>query len=314
MHKSRLIFLAVLLVACVAGYLMLGARGNWGFVLPFRGNKLAALLVVAVAVSTASVLFQTITHNRILTPAILGFDALYVLVLTVQVYVLGAQAYVQLPEVGQFVLNTALMLAAALALFGTLLTRARSDLMRMVLTGIILAVLFRAVTGFLQRMIDPNEYAVIQVSSFARFARVDLSLLGVATLLTVAALMVTWRMRHQLDVLALGETAAINLGENPKRQTVWILVIIAVLVSVSTALVGPMGFLGLLVVSLAHLITPTASHSVLLTSAALISALTLVAGQLVLERLMGMAMPLVVVIDILGGIVFLALLLRRAYR
>jgi len=309
-----LILLAVLLAAFMAGYLMLGARGNWGFVLPFRGNKLAALLVVAVAVSTASVLFQTITHNRILTPAIMGFDALYVLVLTVQVYVLGAQAYVQLPEVGQFVLNTALMLAAALALFGTLLTRARSDLMRMVLTGIILAVLFRAVTGFLQRMIDPNEYAVIQVSSFARFARVELSLLAVAALLTCAALVATWRMRHKLDVLALGETAAINLGENPKRQTLWILVIIAVLVSVSTALVGPMGFLGLLVVSLAHLITPTASHSVLLTSAALISALTLVAGQLVLERLMGMAMPLVVVIDILGGIVFLVLLLRRAYR
>lgn len=314
MHKKRLLMLAVLLLVCIAGYLTLGARGNWGFVLPFRGAKLAALLIVGVAVSTATVLFQTITHNRILTPAIMGFDALYVLILTVQVFVFGAQEYGQLSPAGQFIANTGLMLIAALALFGTLLTKARGDLMRMVLTGIILAVLLRAVTGFLQRIIDPNDYAVVQVASFARFARVEPNLLVIASLLTCAALWITWRLRHQLDVLALGETTAINLGESPKSRMFMILVLIAVLVSVSTALVGPMGFLGLLVVSLAHLITPTASHATLLLSSALISALTLVGGQFVLERLLGMSTPLVVVIDVIGGIVFLTLLLKRKYR
>jgi len=314
MFKRRLILLAVLLAACTAGYLMLGARGNWAFVLPFRGNKLAALIIVAVAISTATVLFQTITHNRILTPSIMGFDALYVLILTVQIYVLGAQEYVHLSQAGQFVANIGLMLVASLALFGTLLSRARGDLMRMVLTGIILAVLLRSVTGFLQRVIDPNEYAVVQGASFARFARIDVELLAVAAVLTCCALLVTWRLRHRLDVLALGDTAAINLGEAPKQNMFVILVLIAVLVSVSTALVGPMGFLGLLVVSLAHLITPTASHATLLLSSALISALTLVGGQFILERVLGMSTPLIVVIDVVGGIVFLILLLRRKYR
>ncbi|MEP2920861.1 iron chelate uptake ABC transporter family permease subunit [Sulfitobacter sp.] len=306
--------MAVLLLACIIGYLTLGARGNWGFVLPFRGNKLVALVLVAVAISTATVLFQTITHNRILTPAVMGFDALYVLILTVQIYVLGAQEYVQLSSAGQFIANTLLMLVAALALFGTLLSKARGDLMRMVLTGIILAVLLRAITSFLQRVIDPSEYAVVQVASFARFSRIEGELLAISALLTCGALVVTWRMRHRLDVLALGETAAINLGENPKRSTYQILVLIAVLVSVSTALVGPMGFLGLLVVSLAHLVTPTASHATLLVSSALISALTLVGGQFVLERVLGMSTPLIVVIDVIGGIVFLTLLLKRKYR
>jgi len=306
--------LGVLLLACIAGYLTLGARGSWGFVLPFRGNKLVALVLVAVAISTATVLFQTITHNRILTPAIMGFDALYVLILTVQIYALGAQEYVQLSPSGQFITNTVLMLVAALALFGTLLSKTRGDLMRMLLTGIILAVLLRAITGFLQRVIDPSEYAVVQVASFARFARIEGELLAISALLTCGALIVTWRMRYRLDVLALGETAAINLGEAPKRSMFQILVVIAVLVSVSTALVGPMGFLGLLVVSLAHLVTPTASHATLLVSSALISALTLVGGQFVLERVLGMSTPLIVVIDVIGGIVFLILLLKRKYR
>jgi iron complex transport system permease protein len=182
---------------------MLGARGNWSFVLPFRGNKLVVLFIVAVATSTATVLFQTITHNRILTPAIMGFDALYILILTVRVSVFGVQSFVQVSAIEQFVLNTGIMLATALALFGTLLTKARSDVMRMVLTGIILSVLFRSITGFLQRVIDPNDYAVIQLSSYARLARIDTNLLTFATLLTIGALGLVWRMRHQLDVLAL---------------------------------------------------------------------------------------------------------------
>ncbi len=314
MRNRRLWLLALLLGGCVAGYLMLGARGNWGFVLPFRGNKLAALLLVAVAVSTATVLFQTITRNRILTPAIMGFDALYVLIQTVLIFVLGAQAYGRLPEFGQFVLNTVLMLVAALALFGTLLTRGGGDLMRMILTGIIFAVLFRAITGFLQRMIDPNEYAIVQVISFARFTRIDGELLGIAAALTMCAVIATWRMRYRLDVLALGRDAAINLGEDPRRDMFQALVIIAVLVSVSTALVGPLAFLGLLVVSLAHLVTPTPSHAVLLPSAALVSGIMLVGGQLLLERVMGLSTPLVVVVDVLGGLVFLTLLMRRTIR
>ncbi len=313
-YKERFILLMLLLACCIIGYLTLGARGNWGFVLPFRGNKLVVLLLVAVSVSTATVLFQTITQNRILTPAIMGFDALYVLILTVLVFVLGGQVYGELSQIGQFALNTSLLMCAALALFGTLLTKARSDLMRMILTGIIFAGLFRAVTGFLQRMIDPNEYAVIQVASFARFARIDGGLLTIAGVLTCGALIVCWQMRHRLDVLALGEVASINLGENPRRGRFQVLVLIAVLVSVSTALVGPMAFLGLLVVSLAHLITPTASHAALLPCAALVSAVTLVGGQFVLERVMGLTTPLVVVIDVMGGVVFLILLMRGVQR
>ncbi|MEP1765273.1 MAG: iron chelate uptake ABC transporter family permease subunit [Sulfitobacter sp.] len=294
----------------MAAYMTLGARGNWGFVLPFRGNKLATLLLVSVAVSTATVLFQTITQNRILTPAIMGFDALYVLILTVLIFLLGAPEFQRLSGISQFTMNTGLMMAAALVLFGTLLRQNGTDLIRMLLTGIIFSVLFRSLTGFLQRMIDPNEYAVVQVSSYARFVRVDAALLGVAGCITAVALIATWRMRYRLDVLALGAQSAINLGETPKRSQFQVLVIVAVLVSVSTAIVGPMAFLGLLVVSLAHLMTPTSRHSILLPSAALISAITLVGGQMVLERVLGLRTPLIVVIDVVGGMVFLFLLLR----
>jgi iron complex transport system permease protein len=314
MFHRRLFLLALVLALCVAGYLLLGSRGNWGFVLAFRANKLAALLLVALSVSTATVLFQTITQNHILTPAVMGFDALYLLILTVLVFMLGAQDFVRLPELGRFLLNTVLTMGAALALFGTLLSRGGSDLFRMILTGIIFAGLFRSITSFLQRLIDPNDYVVVQSASFARFSRIDIGLLTLAAVLTVVALIAAWRVRHKLDVLSLGPEAATNLGEDPRRGMFTVLVIVSVLVSVSTALVGPLAFLGLLVVSVARQITPTVSHAVLLPSAALVSAITLVGGQLLLEHLLQLSTPLIVVVDVLGGLVFLTLLLRRKPR
>lgn len=312
MPVKRLSIMMACFFLCATLYMTLGARGSWDFVLPFRGAKLVALIIVGIAISTATVLFQTITYNRILTPSIMGFDALYILVLTLAVFVFGAQTVTRLPATAQFLFTTTLLLITALMLFGTLLTQTRQDLMRMILTGVVLGVLFRSITGVLQRMIDPNEYNVIQVNSYARFTQIDNDILGVAIVLTGGALVATWALRHRLDVLALGHDAAINLGENPGRGMFQVLAIVAVLVSVSTALVGPIAFLGLLVVSLAHLITPSPRHSVLLLSSALISMIVLVGGQLLLERVFVLATPLSVIVDVVGGMVFLALILRGA--
>ena len=55
----RLALLAVAALLCVAGFMTLGANGQWSFVIPFRGGKLAAMLLVAYAVAVSSVLFQT---------------------------------------------------------------------------------------------------------------------------------------------------------------------------------------------------------------------------------------------------------------
>lgn len=314
MYTKRFLVLGVILLLSMTLYMTLGARGSWSFILPFRGIKLAALLLVAIAISTSTVLFQTITQNRILTPGIMGFDALYILILTCSVFVLGGQDYLDLPLPLIFAVNVIGLTLAALLLFGTLLGRSQNDLMRMILTGIIFGTLFRSITAFLVRMIDPNEYSVIQVNAFARFNQIETDLLWPTAVLLLGAVLVAWQMRHRLDVLALGRTAAINLGENPRRGRFQTLVVVAILVAASTALVGPVVFLGLLVVSLAHLVTPSAHHAVILPSAALISAIVLVSGQTILERVLALSTPLSVVVDFAGGLLFLALLLKGLRR
>ncbi|MDO6589847.1 enterobactin ABC transporter permease [Loktanella sp. D2R18] len=304
---------ALLLLSC-AFYMLWGVRAPWSFVLPFRGAKLGALILVGCTVSTASLLFQTITQNRILTPSIMGFDALYLLLLSGAVFWLGGMTVAGAPPQIVFLVTASALIIASLLLFGTLMRSVRGDLLRMVLTGIIFGALFRSLTSFLERMIDPNEFAVVQAASFARFTQIETDLLALSAGVSGLALLRCWVIRHRLDVLALGRDTAMSLGEPPRRLELESLILIAILVSVSTALVGPLAFLGLLVLSLARLITPSEKHAILIPSAGLIAAITLVGGQAVMEHVMALSTPLVVVIDLLGGAVFLALLLKGSGR
>ncbi|WP_265502112.1 iron chelate uptake ABC transporter family permease subunit [Paracoccus beibuensis] len=307
--------MALALAALSALWMFQGlGAGNRGFILGLRGGKLAALIAVAVAVGMSTVLFQTVAANRVLTPSIMGFDALYVLLQTGLVVVLGSAGFTGLPPAGKFLSEMAVMTALAGLLFGTLLLRGARDLPRMILTGVILGVLFRSISGFLGRILDPNEFAVVQSVSFASFNRVDVTLLPWAGAVTALAVALAWRLSPRLDVLALGRDPAVSLGLRHRATVLAVLALVAVLVSVSTALVGPVAFFGLIVAGLAHGLMRTARHAVLLPAAGLSAAILLVGGQWLFERLLGQAATLSVVVEFAGGLFFLYLLLRGRIR
>lgn len=307
--RRLLVMAAVLLVACAA-YLSWGARGDWAFILSFRGTKLAALIVTGTAIAVSTKLFQTISGNRILTPSIMGFDALFVLLETTLLFALGGFGYTMLDPAIRFAVTLVLMTLAAILLFGTLMHGARRDLHRMILVGIIFGVLFRSLSSLLARMIDPNEYAVLQANLFASFNQIELDLLGISTVLIVVALFAAWRLRDTLDAMELGREIAINLGIDYDRHVLVVLGIIAVLVSVATALVGPVVFFGLLITSLAYQIMPGFRHRDHLIANGLLAGIVLVAGQTLMERVFHLHTPLSVIIEMLGGLAFLILILR----
>lgn len=313
MVKTRFLLLTLLFALSVAAFMTLGARGNWDFILPFRGMKLLALVTIATAVALSTMVFQTLTANRILTPSIMGFDALYLMLQTGLVFFLGGFGFATLDPTLKFTLETALMLTAALILFGTVLRNA-ADLSRMVLTGLILGVFFRSLTALINRLIDPSEFSVVQQASFARFNAVNADLTWIATGITLAVFLWLMRQHRALDVISLGREAAINLGVDHDRATKRLLVAIALLVSVSTALVGPIVFFGLLVSALTHRIIGTWRHAALLPASALIAATVLIASQTLFERALRLQTSVSVVIEALGGLVFLFLILHRRPR
>lgn len=309
-----LILLACLALAAIVAFMTLGARGSWSFILAFRGTKLAALLIVAFAIAISTVLFQTITNNRILTPSIMGFDALYVLLQTVMVFTLGSATVSAIDPRLMYGLEVSIMVAFSLVLYRFLFSGSVRGLHLLMLIGIVFGVLFRSLAGFLQRIIDPNEFVVLQDRLFASFNTVNAELLGVSGLLIACVCTLGWRIFHVLDVMSLGRETAIMLGVDHQRMTLVILAIVTVLVSVSTALVGPVTFFGLLVANLAYILVPSGKHRHVLPAAALIAVICLVGGQTLLERLLAFDTALSIVIEFAGGLFFILFILRGTAR
>lgn len=310
----RLMGLGAAALACVVAFMTLGANGQWSFVIPFRGGKLAAMLLVAYAVAVSSVLFQTITHNRILTPAIMGFDALYLLIQAVVVFGFGQAATAANHPMAAFLLEVGAMTAFACLLFRWLFSDAVRSLHLMMLVGIVFGLLFRSLSNFVVRLIDPNEFLVLQDRMFASFNSVRVALLPIALAAVCAATLLIWRMRHRYDVLALGREIAVNLGVDYRRSLMLTLAAIAVLVSVSTALVGPVTFFGLLVSNLAYQAMGSDKHRYTIPAATFLSVMFLVGGQTLLERVLGLNTTVSVVIEFVGGVMFLFLILRKGRR
>lgn len=302
-----------LVVLCVA-YLAWNLRPPLAFILELRSSKLAALALVGAATGAATILFQTVAMNRLLTPGIVGFDALFVLMQTLAVAALGGLGLAQFPAGVRFLAEAAILMTAATLLFGGLLGRGASDVTRMILSGVVLGVLLRGLAALVQRILDPSEFAIVQQAAFASFGSVDPGQLLASALLLGGALVWSLRLAPDLDVAGLGRGTARGLGLDHDRLVLKALLLVAAMVSVSTALVGPITFLGLLCASFARWLTNTHRHAALIPAAALIGALILVLGQFVFERLLSGESALAVVVEFFGGLMFLFLVLKGPRR
>lgn len=299
----------VLLIGCVL-YLTLNVT-SWDFALPLRTRKLVAFLVVGYAVGVSTLLFQTLTHNPILTPSLLGFDALYVLIQSLMLFFLGMVSYVTMPAVGKFAFEVAVMMVMSVLMFRFLFTKHNQDLTRLILVGVIFGILFRSLSYMVARMINPDEFVTVQAQSYASFTAVNVNLLMVAVVLSVATFIYVWRQRFALDVLLLGRNCAISLGVPYRQLSLGILITIALLVSMATALVGPVTFFGLLVCALTNRFCTKMAHGERLILVTLIASSTLIVGQAVFEHLFKMAGVLEVVIELFGGVAFLLLIFTQ---
>ena len=310
LHK--LVILLILAFAACAIYLFHGLNGSFDYALPRRGVKVFAMVLTGVAIAYATVVFQTITHNRILTPSIMGLDSLYMLLQTGLIFFLGSSHMTIMNKQVNFVLSIMAMVVFALLFYHFLFKRGKQPIYFLLLVGIIFGTFFSSISTFLQVLIDPNEFQMVQDRMFASFNNVNADLvwlsLGVITLLIAFA----WKHNASLDVLSLGRDTSINLGVNYDSLVRGMLILSAVLIAVATALVGPITFFGLIVANLSYQFFKSYKHSVIIAGASIISIVALVGGQWVVERVFTVNATLSVIINFIGGIYFIYLLLRES--
>ncbi|MDO5075659.1 iron chelate uptake ABC transporter family permease subunit [Corynebacterium sp.] len=297
--------------AAVALFVLYDLPKAWQFVIERRATTAAGLTVVGVAIGASTVVFQTITANKILTPSLMGFDAMFVLIQTAIVFVFGTVLFHGADSLLLFAINSALMIGLSVTLFAVVFHGGRMSLDLLLLVGIVVGALFRSLSSLLARMIDPGEYQVLQDRFFATFSFIDVRLLIVSATLIVAVTVWLWLRRRTLDVLLLGREPAMSLGVDYRREVIGVLIACSLLVSAATALVGPVTFFGLIVANLAYVLVRTDRHAWTIPAASALGVLSLVAGQWILGKVFEFNTSLSVIIEFLGGLLFLYLLLSK---
>ncbi|MGX0631027.1 iron-siderophore transport system permease protein [Corynebacterium afermentans] len=287
-----------------------GTRGYW-LIAQRRLNSVIAMAVVALCQAVATVAFQTVTNNRIITPSIMGFESLYVAIHTSTVYFLGAAGLNNARTLEMFLIQLVLMVGLSLILYTWLLAGDNPNMHAMLLVGIVLGGGLGSVSTFMQRLLTPSEFDVLTARLFGSVNNADPAYypLAVPLVLVAAGLMVLNSRR--LNVLGLGRDVAVNLGVNHKKHAVFTLVLVSVLMAVSTALVGPMTFLGFLVATLAYQFADTYEHRYVFPMAALLGYCILAGAYFVMNHIFYAQGVVSIIIELVGGLTFLIVVLRK---
>ena len=117
-NSTKLIILTAIAAVFCGLYLFQGLNGSFDYALPRRGIKVLAMAITGVAIAYSTVIFQTITHNRILTPSIMGLDSLYLLLQTVVIFFLGSSHVTIVNKHVNFILSVGTMVIFALYFTG----------------------------------------------------------------------------------------------------------------------------------------------------------------------------------------------------
>ena len=311
-NSTKLIVLSIIALACIALFCFWNIQGAFSYAFPRRLMRAFAMVITGTAIAFATVIFQTVTHNRLLTPSMMGIDSMFEVVQTVIYFTLGSASIFVVSRYLNFSISIVAMVLFALLLYRFLFRADKYPIFLLLLAGMIIGTLLGSLVTFLQVIIDPVEYDALQSRMFASFMNVKVELVYIAAIILIACFIIGWRMLHQLDVMSLGRDNAINLGVNYDKIVLNVLILASILIATSTALVGPVTFLGLIVANLSYQYFATYKHSVLIAGASLISIIALVGGQFIVQHVFHLSTTISVIINFVGGIYFIYLILKES--
>ncbi len=309
----KLAALAVLVLAVMAAFMFTGVRFHnerlFRYAMKLRIPKITAMTVTAFAIGGATIVFQSIINNTIVTPCLLGMNSLYTLIHTAVVFFLGSGSILARNANISFFTDLILMGIVATVVYSWLFKMTKHNVLYVLLVGTVMTSLFSSIQSTLTRVMDPNEYDTLLTSLVASFSNINSEII-IFSIAVLAIIVIVFRKELALlDVLTLGKAQAINLGVDYDRCIRRLLLAVTLCIAVATAMVGPVSFLGLIIANISRQLLKTYRHSQLILCSALIGVVALTGGQFLAERIFVYSVPVSVFITVAGGIYFLYLLL-----
>ena len=313
--RRKMVILPLIVLGICGTYLMINAHPEkpklFGYILSLRIPTLAAMLTAAAAIGSATVVFQTIIHNRIVTPCLLGMNSMYTLVHTAVVFAAGSGSPLASNSKLAFVVDLLVMAVSATVVYGWLFKKMGSHVLYVLLIGTVLSSFFGSIQSAMIRVMDPNAYDALLTTLVADYNNVNAGAIVFSSILLAALGGILRKDLMLLDVISLGKDQAINLGIDYDRTVRRLLLGVVFCISIATAMVGPISFLGLIIANLARQLMKTHRHRCLIPAAVWLGMLAMIGGQLISQHVFHYSVPVSTFITIGGGIYFLYLLLIR---
>lgn len=315
----RKLFIMVLLASAAAvAYMLVGVHSEneklFQYAIKIRIPKLIVMIITAFAIGGASLIFQSVINNTIVTPCLLGMNSLYTLIHTGVVFFAGSGSILAVNANISFGVDLLIMGLIATVIYGYLFKKTKYNVLYVLLIGTVLTSFFSSIQSTLTRIMDPNEYDNLLNTLVASFSNINSEIIIFSLIVLGLLVFVLRKELGFLNVITLGKEQAINLGVDYDRCIRKLLLGVTICIAVATAMVGSISFLGLIIANLARQLLKTYRHSQLILGSALFGVSVLVGGQLLVEHVFAYAIPVSVFITVGGGIYFLYLLLtnRRA--
>ena len=286
------------------------ADGSLELVMARALPHLYGMIGAAVILAVVSLSFQTITQSRVLTPSMIGFDAVFVGTQTLIVFFLGARHVLFSNPFINYLVTAGIMVVVSMLMFGAILRSQKNNIVFLLMFGLVLSGIVRSSSTYLQLLMTEGDFFQVAAATSVNVNNMNVTIIWLV-LPIIAAVVIATLLRHRrYNVMSLGAEQAKGLGIAYEREMRINLVLIAIGMSVATALIGSLTFLGLLAVNAAREVFKTYRHLPLFIGSAMMAAFVLVAGQGVMELVLG-AIPVTVIVDIVGCAYVFYLILKE---
>ncbi len=181
-----------------------------------RTPKLIVMLITAFAIGGASIVFQSIINNTIVTPCLLGMNSLYTLIHTAVVFFAGSGSILAVNANLSFGVDLVLMGIVATVIYSYMFKKTKHNVLYVLLIGTVLTSF--PVSRQLSRVMDPNEYDNLLSTLVASFSNINSEIIIFSLIVLAVVMFVLRKELALLDVITLGKNQAINLGVDYKSS------------------------------------------------------------------------------------------------
>lgn len=279
-------------------------------ILNHRLPKALTAILAGASLSVAGVLMQTLFHNPLAGPDVLGVTSgasLGVALLT-----LGTSSLPLWLIAGWGQVAAAIIGAVAVLLLVIIASIKVPQTVSLLIVGMMFGYFTGAIVSILQSMSNPDTLKLFITWTFGSLASVGWEQMSVMAPVTIVGIILAFLLQKQLNILLLGKNYANGLGISVTQLRLWIILATALLAGTSTAFTGPIAFIGITMPHVARGVFHTPNHRTVLPASLLCGAITMLVCDIIsqLPSMQG-TLPINAVTALFGAPVIVWIILKN---